>query len=118
METETSTKIIERNLPCILTDEERASFGRMAAHEVKEHNAIETEKKQVVADFGARLKESRKQIDTLSEKVDTGIEWRGVECRVQIDRYLGRVKITRTDTGEVIEDRPMTHDEGQTRMDM
>ncbi len=113
METETGTKIIERHLACVLTEEERASLGRLAAHEVKAYGEIEEQKKQALADFGARLKAARKTIDELSEKVDTGVEWRMVECHRITDRYLGRVRVVRTDTGQVIEDRSLTHGESQ-----
>ncbi len=117
-ETETDTTIITETLPCALTDTEKMEFGRNQARAHKELLSVELQKQQAAKDFGGQIKAIQREIGDLANIVDTGVEWREVECSRHMDYYLGRVKITRTDTGEVIENRPMTHKEAQRRMDL
>lgn len=99
---------IERDLPCILTEDELAETARALALNVAEYNTLEEEKKAVMQQYTERLK----LIDTLQRRmakiVETGKEERPVMC--QVDYHApewGYKQIIRQDTFEIIETQPM-----------
>lgn len=116
--TERTTKTVTRRLPVKLTDEERLAYAREQAREVIAMAQCELEKKEVVSGFAEKIAGHKKEIARLSQVVDRGIEDRKIDCSMRIDAYLGKVTITRTDTGEIIESRPMTPQEMQRPLDL
>lgn len=107
-----------RCLPCPLTEEEQRLRGIELANHNAEYADTEAEKKQVTKDYGDKLKRINERIHELKDAVQTRVEVRDIECDVSIDRYLGKVTITRADTGEIVEVRPMTPGEAQGEMDL
>lgn len=101
-------KRIERELPCILTEEELAETARALAINVAEYNTVEDEKKAVMLEYNERLK----LLDTFQRRmakiVEEGKEDRPVMC--QVDYHApesGYKQIIRQDTFEIVETLPM-----------
>lgn len=99
---------IERDLPCILTEEELAETARALALNVAEYNALEDEKKEVMQQYNERLK----LLDTFQRRmakiVETGKEDRPVMCQVDYHApEYGYKNIIRQDTFEIVETLPM-----------
>lgn len=101
-------KRIERELPCILTEEELAETARALAINVAEYNTLEDEKKAVMLEYNERLK----LLDTFQRRmakiVEEGKEDRPVMC--QVDYHApesGYKQIIRQDTFEIVETLPM-----------
>lgn len=116
MEQRVSRKEV-RKLPCQLTPDEVRLRGIDLANSNTAYADLEDEKKRVVRDMGERLKAINSTIHELKDAVRHGVEVREVDCDVTIDRYLGKATITRTDSGEVVEVRPLTPREAQGEMD-
>lgn len=86
------------------------------AEKIAESRALEARRKGAAAGFKARDEEIRARADELSEAVKSGRENRMIECRWTRNETFQRMELGRVDTGEVIESRPLTHDEKQVKL--
>lgn len=102
-----------RQLPVILTPDERLARGTQAAQLVEEIEAVEAEKKEITTELGRRLKRLRREVSTLSQAVRTGKEYQPVEVVQKANPERMTVETMRLDTYEVIDSRPMTVAERQ-----
>lgn len=102
-----------RPLTVELTDEEwrAASASLGAAHQ--DLRAHEEHEEVVKKDLKAQRGEIEGRIGRLARLVHTRAETRSVECEVFADHDRGMAVTVRTDTGEEIARRPLTHDERQ-----
>jgi len=105
-------------LPCLITDEERLQFGRDQARAAKNLQETQAAKKRAAAYHASQEKEIQASIDRLAGIIDSGIEWREVECEEIIDYDLGYRRVVRLDTGETVTSRPLTRKECQLAMGM
>lgn len=102
-----------RSLPVPLTDDELKLRADQLATRVKDKNAIETEKKAANDGFKTRLTDAEDDIQKLSTTVKTKQEHRPVECS-WVENLKGyTMELRRSDTGQVVDSRPMSHDERQ-----
>ncbi len=104
---------ITRNLPCRLTDVELKDFGRRLAVKCEDIAAEESRQKDQKSEMKARLDGMESERATLAIVVRRQEEQRDVECEETFDYELGKVTVTRTDTGEEIRVRPMSNEERQ-----
>jgi len=102
-----------RELPCHLTNDEKAKLAGelVAVIEKAEQEEIEQDKqkkemKSILAGYAAT--QSR-----LARMLRNGIEQRPVEVRIEALYDVGKARTIRTDTGEVVEERPLTDSERQ-----
>lgn len=105
-----------RDLPFQLTPEELTLRGRVIGEKMEHRRQLEVEKLAALADFKARREELEKSIADLGRTLQTGTELREVSCETVIDEGGTRAETVRTDTGEVIDFRPLTADERQREM--
>jgi len=105
-----------RQLPVDLNEEEIADRGRAMAKSVSEKAGLQEEKKSATADINAKIKACGEVIRKLSEIISGGKEDREVSCEVKKDFDSNTVTVVRDDTGEVVEERPLTVDERQENM--
>lgn len=104
------------NLPCTLTEEEKAVKSKELCTTLLERAALELEKKDTMADFKKSLSDKNDEIDELARLISTGIEYRPVACR-DFERFeRNQVETVRLDTGEVVRSRVMGPSERQTAM--
>lgn len=95
---------IERDLPCELTDEERAEIANNLALNVAEYNEVEEEKKSVTQNYNERLKLLRTLQTKMAKEVETGLEDRPVVCEWDYHSpERGQKRLIRQDTFEVVE---------------
>ena len=96
-------KKTNRSLKCILTREELLAKGKQAAEKVIELGALEQDKKRITDEFKAKISGVEADLGILSNAVNTGTEFRSVECL----EYLGdpspeKKRIVRQDTGDEV----------------
>ena len=108
---------IYKNLPCDLTRDEVATYSELLAKTTSEQAEIEGEKKEVMSDFAAKLNKCVADGRVLARKITTKKEDRQVECDLDFDYARGQVYTVRTDTGVTIDQRKLTDDERQEKLD-
>lgn len=100
---------IERDLPCELSEEERAETANKLALNVAEYNEVEEEKKAVMQNYNERLKLLRTLQTKWAKEVETGLEDRPVMCEWDYNSpEYGQMRLIRQDTFEVVEVRKMS----------
>jgi hypothetical protein len=107
-----------RNLSCDLSEKEIAVYSQELARVTGEQFEIENEKKESMSTFTARLNKCVADRNVLARKVITKKEDRQVECDLDFDYTKGMVYTVRMDTGVTIDQRKLTDDERQQRLDL
>jgi hypothetical protein len=107
-----------RSLPCTLTDAEVLERSAELAEVVTDYAEIEGEKSAHAKHFKERLDGLRSRERALAREISSRSVERDVECVIRQDPIRGCVETMRLDTGELIEDRPMTAEERQLAMDL
>lgn len=114
-------KLEDISLPVRLSDQDVQNMGTELANQFVELNRLKSERDQGVADLKEQYKEPIEQAEqavaTLSQALHKGEIVRQVECAKELDFGKGITTIYRRDTGEVIEQRPMTADERQSDLE-
>ena len=110
------TTRVTKALPVNLTDDEVLKYGRDIARAHAERDNIASRAKSVAKDYASKVSEQDAIIGKLSPRVHSGIETRDVECEEIKNWTAATVTITRLDTGEVIESRPMREDEKEMQL--
>ena len=103
-------------LPCPITEVERAEYANKLAECIQDLRALEDERKQVMKSFASRKQDLETDTATLSRTVRSGEVMKSVECELVLNYTRLTATLKRTDTGEVVNERPMTQQERQ--MDM
>lgn len=108
----------KRYLQCKFAHDELFSFGKTLAEKNALNKQVEADKKSLVKQFDAKLAEIASQVDQISNFLQTGYEYRHVDC-IETFGEPDRVKKTviRTDTGETVEVVPMSPEEMQRVLD-
>ena len=101
----------DQNLKCDLSDEQLRQIGDDVARLVQERNTLENDKKAIVSDFKAKIDAADASIAANSNKIRNKYEYRRVLCKQEFNFTTCRVKVIRTDTNAIVEDRPMTYAE-------
>jgi len=101
-----------RNLMCRLTDDEQRVRGIELAEAQKTLAELAEEKREV----GERIKATQATIDRLAETVKHRQEERPVTCTMDPDYGADSMTIRRTDTGEIVAVRQLTHAERQPEL--
>lgn len=91
----------QRNLEYYFTDDEKMQMSQQLAVETQNKRRLEDQKKAVTSQYGSQINEKAEAINTLSDKIASGYEYRNIECTVQWHTPTKNKKlITRSDTGE------------------
>lgn len=106
----------ERDLAVDLTDAEIKVYAGEIAEALTELGRINQRRKNANAAFKAEAEEQQTVIDEKREALVTGQEDRTVTCTRTIDTARLWITVTRDDTGETVEDRPLTEAEKQTEI--
>ena len=112
----TLTRKETKNLPCKLTENEVLAYGRDLASKHAEYARIEAEFTAMKTEFKGKLEEVEARISTLASRIQSGQEYREVETVETKNWTTMTVTQVRTDTGEVLEKRPMREDEKQAEL--
>jgi hypothetical protein len=111
-----ASRDVTKPLPVKLTDEEILKYGRDCARAKADRDNLVSEAKSVAKDYAAQVAEQDAIVAKLAPRINSGKETRDVVCVEVRNWNTGRVSVTRTDTNELIEDRPMKEDEKQREM--
>lgn len=115
----TETKKSKRNLRCELTDAELLASGKELAEKTSALRVLADDAKRSAADFKAKVTAAESEISVLSNRVNTGYEFRIVTCTERFDTpRVGKKKITRDDTKELIGVEDMTQSEMQRELNI
>lgn len=112
----TEYEYIDKTLPVPLTERERLEIGEdIAAAQMK---AEQTEKDKKAADdeFKGVIEGAYAEVSAHAALLRRGKRDTAVQCSILRDYRVGSVKVTRMDTMEVIEHRPMSAQERQMGM--
>jgi ribosomal protein L24 len=104
-----SDKIVERELPVELTEKELMKLGDEAAEDQRGIEQIKMELKNLNQD----KRELEAQRTRKLHDIKAGIEQRLVKCRIEEDLDKNVLRVTRNDTGKIIEQRALTLAERQ-----
>jgi len=110
------SKDVTKPLAVVLTEQEVLQYGRDCARAQADRDRIISEAKSVAKDYAAQVSEQDAIIAKLSPRINSGKETRDIMCYQVSNWNMGRVMVSRSDTGEVIEDRPMREEEKQREM--
>ena len=105
------------NLKCILTERELVEYGRRQATALSDMNKAADELKAFQTGIKNRMAELEAIINSLSEKLRSGYEFRFVAITIITDYEAGLVKFVLDDTGEVYNQRPLNTEERQFILD-
>lgn len=105
----------KRFLKCDLTEAEILGFSAELAHKISDINEKEIDKKASAAQYKSEIDILQKTAASLARKVNEKAEYRDVECHAEKDYDLDTFTVTRLDTGEIIESRPLRKDEMQIK---
>jgi hypothetical protein len=96
------------------SDAELLEMGSEQAQAHSRLGEIELEFDSVKSSFKSRTAAVEATIGTLSRNINNRFEMRLIECVLEYDKpHVGAVTYIRTDTGEVVRERPMTDKERQ-----
>lgn len=106
-------KTTNRYLKHTFSQDELNAFRDTLASTICELSQLEDEKKTVTSQFAARINEKKATSNMAAQNIRNGYEFRDIDCDVTYDTKRRMKLISRKDTGEFIEDLPMTADELQ-----
>ncbi len=117
-----SNDIIEETckkyLKYTFTEDEIKELGKSLAKVFSDHSEAEARLKSVSTQIKAEITALEGAMTLSSEKIRSGYEHRNIDCKKEFDYRLGTVTITRIDTGEVVEERPMDAEEKQRKFEL
>lgn len=113
---QTVSKTITKRLPCQLSDEERLEFADRLAECNERVEEATANRKSLMQQMAAEVKQAESERDRINNIVASKTEYREIDVVVEFDFDKGRVRQVRKDTGEQIQDRPMTEKERQTNL--
>jgi hypothetical protein len=95
------------------TKDQLIELGGEAAEAALEKTRLEIEFDAVKKDWKAQIEEQDNLLMGVLARIREGGEKVPATCIMEKDYKTGQVTFTRKDTGEVVEERDMTHDEKQ-----
>lgn len=104
-------------LPCKLTTEDRAAAAGQLAEAIQNLESLEVERKVETKNYNSRKQQFTGSIHRLSREVSNGKAVRSVDCELRLNHSNLKATLMRIDTGEVVEERPITEDEKQMDID-
>lgn len=106
-----------RNLKVVMEPPDHKKVSKDLANAVESLELINAAKKTAMAEYGAKAKAAAQNIQELSRCIRSGYFLREVACEKRINLGLLTVTVTRQDSGEIIEERPMNTEEKQMTME-
>lgn len=100
-------------LPFKLGTKEKAEAAEQLATTLQAVESLDLERKSVLGEFKSRMDALTERIHKLTLNVKDGVKMRSVECELHLNYTTLAATLIRTDTKEVVEERPMTDEEKQ-----
>lgn len=112
------TKDCVETLLCELSEKDVVLYSQAMADVNQLKIKLETEKKEITKDIGARLQKYVADINLLSLRVSTKKETRDVDCRWEFDFDAGEKTLYRLDTAEVVRTEAIADEERQGDLEL
>ena len=104
-------------LECLFTEIELKTLSNELACKIIEKTELENKKKSAISDFTGKINDMKAEINLLANKVNTGKEYRNVDCIITMNSpNTGLKTAQRLDTKENIWTDEMTAEELQTEI--
>jgi hypothetical protein len=101
------------------TDAEITDAAKELARAAQQRTSLEQRKKEVDSQLKADIEAQNSIVGRLSSYINTGYEYRDIECRVELDTpEQGKKRIVRLDTEEEVKVVPMTDMDRQMRLEL
>ena len=104
-------------LACKLTTQDRATAANQLAEAIQNLEALDIQHKTDTKNFNSLKQQFAGSVHRLSREVANGEAVRSVDCELRLNYTTLAASLVRTDTGEIVETRPMTEDEKQEDLD-
>lgn len=104
-------------LRCTFTDAEMADLASTMADKTQELKRIDANAKAAAAQFKSDKEAAQNEIDNAARRYRDGYEMRDVECEETVDFESGVVRYWRCDNGDLAQERKLTNEERQMRLD-
>lgn len=89
------------NCECRLEDRERLQYGKQLAAEMSKLHRLQERLASFRSQINAQIKQANAQINVLSEKLNSGVEYRDIECDVTYNWETKEKMWWRRDTREL-----------------
>ena len=109
-------KVVIKNVRAELSQTERYKRARELADVMGEIESVQEQAKSDAQRHKSKVEELNSRARKLRGAIQSGEEWSDVQCREEPEERLGRVKIVRLDTDEVVDYRPMSLEERQVSL--
>lgn len=107
---------VTKDLPCKVSDLEKADKRTRIAALLTRYDAVEAKKKEVTSTFSTEMKQLRSEMSKLAREVDTGVEEKPVLCEERPVYPQNAMQTVRLDTNEIVSERALKSEELQTNM--
>ncbi len=104
-------------LRCNLTDKEMSDLALAMANKAQQLKQIDQNAKAAAAQFKGEKEAAQSELDAAAGKYRDGYEMRNVECEEIVDFERGVVRYWRCDNGDMAQERKLTNEERQMRLD-
>lgn len=89
------------HLECVLTDQEKLDYSKQLSENVSKKTRAEEHLKSFQTQIRAEITACDATINMLAEKLNTGKEYRMIECKIEYDFEKKEKVWIRKDTGEI-----------------
>jgi hypothetical protein len=101
------------------SDAEITDAAKELARAAQQRASLEQRKKEVDSQLKADIEAQNSIVGRLSSYINTGYEYRDIECRIELDTpEAGKKRVVRVDNGEEVKVVPMTDADKQTCLDL
>lgn len=104
-------------LRCTFSDSEMMDIAATMADKTQELKRIDANAKAAAAQFKSDKEAAQNEVDGAARKYRDGYEMRDVECEETVDFESGVVRYWRCDNGDLAQERKLTNEERQMRLD-
>lgn len=112
-----TSKAIKSNLDYHFTETELIALGKELGESQLKLRQLDDDRKMVADEWKAKISSAEAHINSLSNKVSSGYEYRDIECTVTYNTpVLGDKTITRNDTMAIVKIMPMDESEQQNEL--
>ena len=102
---------------CVLTSDEKAEAAMELANSYQAMESLAIERKTAMTAFKQRKEKLEEQIHVTSLMVKEGVAMKSVKCELQLNYSKLRAILVRLDTDAIVEEREMTKDEKQMKLE-
>lgn len=104
------------HLECVLTDKEKLAYSKELSEAVSKKTRAEESLKSFQTQMRAEITGNEAKINLLAEKLNTGKEYREIDCEINYDFEKKEKTWVRLDTGEIVKTRAIPEEEMQEEM--